>query len=162
VIRVRTSSVQDTKALAAGLAPLLRPGDLVVLCGELGTGKTAFAQGLASGLGVEGPVTSPTFTMANRYEGELTVNHLDVYRLDRLREADDLAVGELLDSDAVTMIEWGEAIRAVLPRDYLEVRLGYGEGDDDRTLSFQAQGGWAARAESLADRVKSSPGAEPC
>ena len=162
MIRVRTSSVEDTRALAAALAPVLRPGDLVVLCGELGTGKTAFAQGVAAGLGVEQRVTSPTFTMAHRYEGDVTVNHLDVYRLDRLREADDLAVGELLDGDAVTMIEWGEAIRTELPRDYLEVTLGYGEGDDDRTLAFQALGRWAARAEALADRVKSCPGVEPC
>ena len=162
MIRVRTNSVDDTRALAAGVADLLRPGDLVLLCGELGAGKTAFAQGLASALGVAGPVTSPTFTMAHRYEGRLAVNHLDVYRLDRLREADDLAVPELLDEDAVTMIEWGEAIRRELPRDYLEVTFAYGEGDDDRTLTFLPQGRWEARAELLSERVAQTPGAQPC
>ena len=79
---VATSSPESTQAVAASLAGLARAGDLLVLCGDLGAGKTAFTQGFAAALGVTDPVTSPTFTLANRYAGmELTVHHLDVYRL---------------------------------------------------------------------------------
>src|SRR5690606_21518104 len=80
----RTSSVGETQELAAALAGLAQPGDLVVLAGDLGAGKTAFVQGFGRGLGVTEPITSPTFTLAQQYAGRLTVHHLDVYRLDQL------------------------------------------------------------------------------
>ena len=82
-----TKSVDDTRELGAALADLARPGDVLILAGDLGTGKTAFAQGFARGLGVEEQVTSPTFILARSYEGRLRMHHLDVYRLDHLQEA---------------------------------------------------------------------------
>ena len=82
----RTSAVGETQALAAELAALAEPGDLLVLAGDLGAGKTAFVQGFGRGLGVTEPITSPTFTLAQQYEGRLLVHHLDVYRLDQLVE----------------------------------------------------------------------------
>ena len=99
--------------------------------------------------------------MAHRYDGRLPINHLDVYRIDRLREADDLAVPELLDDEAVTMIEWGEAIRRELPRDYLEVTLATGR----RTTiarSPPARRPLDRSGQSPAHRVETCPGAEPC
>ena len=121
----RTSAVGETQALAAELAALAEPGDLLVLAGDLGAGKTAFVQGFGRGLGVTEPITSPTFTLAQQYEGRLLVHHLDVYRLDQLGEVAELGLGELLDDGGVVLIEWGDAILPVLPNDYLEVRLVY-------------------------------------
>lgn len=147
----QTTSVDETKALAAALAELARPGDLLLLAGELGAGKTAFAQGFGTGLGVAEPVTSPTFTLAQQYEGRLRVHHLDVYRLDQMAEVADLGLAELLDDGGVVLIEWGDAILPVLPTDYLEVRLTFGAGDDDRRLAFLRVGpSWRARAAALA------------
>lgn len=145
-LRRCTSSVDATRALAAALAPLAGPGDLVLLAGDLGAGKTAFTQGLAGGLGVLEQVTSPTFTLARQYEGRLLLNHLDVYRLEHLAETLDLALAELLDDVAVTVIEWGDAVLAALPADYLDIRLRFGAGPDDRVLTLEAVGpSWTAR-----------------
>jgi tRNA threonylcarbamoyladenosine biosynthesis protein TsaE len=147
---VTTGSVDETRELGAALAELARPGDVVVLAGDLGTGKTALAQGFADGLGVAEQVTSPTFTLARTYEGRLRLHHLDVYRLDHLQEAEDLGLAELVDDGGVTLVEWGDVISPVLPADHLEVRLAYGDGDDDRSLQLAASGrSWAVRADSL-------------
>lgn len=123
----RTSSVDETRALARALAQLAQPGDLLVLAGDLGAGKTAFVQGFGAGLGVTEPITSPTFTLAQQYQGRLVVHHLDVYRLDQLGEVAELGLFELLDDGGVVLIEWGDAILPVLPNDYLEVRLTFGD-----------------------------------
>jgi len=150
VIVARTSSVDATRLLGAALAPLARAGDVVVLAGDLGAGKTAFTQGFARGLGVDDVVTSPTFTLVRTYRGRLPLHHLDVYRLEHLQEAEDLGVAEMVDG-AVTLIEWGDAVRSVLPTDRLEIELTFGEGDDDRRLDLAPVGkGWAERAAALA------------
>jgi tRNA threonylcarbamoyladenosine biosynthesis protein TsaE len=146
VIVARTKSVDETRALAGALAELARPGDLLLLAGELGAGKTAFAQGFGRGLGVTEPITSPTFTLARDYEGRLLMHHLDVYRLDHLGEVLDVGLPELLDDGSVTLIEWGDAILPALPTDYLEVRFAYGEDDDERTITVRPVGPrWSAR-----------------
>lgn len=151
MMRRRTGSVAATRALAAEVAGRCVAGDLLVLVGDLGAGKTAFVQGLAAALGSSDAVTSPTFTIAQRYDGgRLTVHHLDAYRLDTVQEAGDLALDELLDDDAVTVIEWGDRLRAVLPPDRLEIAFRFGDGDDDRVLELEAGGpGWAARLRDL-------------
>ncbi|MDH3707421.1 MAG: tRNA (adenosine(37)-N6)-threonylcarbamoyltransferase complex ATPase subunit type 1 TsaE [Acidimicrobiia bacterium] len=150
---VATTSVEQTRAVAGAVSGLCRPGDLILLVGDLGAGKTAFAQGFGAALGVTGPITSPTFTLARQYEGRLTLNHLDVYRLEQISETLDLDLPDLLDGDTVTLIEWGDAIVPVLPPEYLEVRLTFGEGDDDRVLDLRTVGArWAARQREL-DRV---------
>ena len=111
-----------TRAIGAAVATQLHVGDVVVLTGELGTGKTVFAQGVGQGLGVTEPIVSPTFTLVREYEGRIPLHHLDVYRLDREQEAIDLGLDELFDG-AVTVIEWGEGVRSLLPSDRLEVAL---------------------------------------
>jgi tRNA threonylcarbamoyladenosine biosynthesis protein TsaE len=141
----RTGSVDQTRALAGAVAGLARPGDLLLLAGDLGAGKTAFAQGFGA---------SPTFTLAQQYQGRLRMHHLDVYRLEQMTEVLDLGLAELLDDGGVVLIEWGDAILPALPTDYLEVRLTFGEGDDDRRLVLRRVGpSWGARERTLAEAV---------
>lgn len=146
-----TSSVEQTRAVAAALAPHLRVGDVLVLTGDLGAGKTAFTQGLAVALGVDEPVTSPTFTIASQYDGDaLTLHHLDVYRLDDVAETLDLDLPDLMES-GVTVIEWGEQILEALPDGHLVVRFVYGEGDDDRQVWFDGGPVWFDRLDGVAE-----------
>lgn len=146
-----TASVDETRDLARALASLARPGDVVVLAGDLGAGKTAFVQGFGRGLGVPDRITSPTFTLVHVYEGRLPVHHLDVYRLGQLSEALDLGLPEMLDEGGVVLIEWGDAILPVLPHDFLEVRITFGAGDDDRHLALRPVGPiWAPRSDAMA------------
>jgi tRNA threonylcarbamoyladenosine biosynthesis protein TsaE len=154
VLELRSSSVDATRRLGEVVAGLLRGGELVLLVGELGTGKTAFTQGVARALGVVEPVTSPTFTLVHEYDGRLPVHHVDVYRLERFGEFADLAIGEMLDDEGVTLIEWGDVVASALPADYLEVRLAYGEADDERQVMLRAVGPmWAHRWEDLRKAV---------
>ena len=148
VIEIVSQGPEQTEAVAGALAPELRDGDLVVLAGDLGAGKTRFTKGLAAGLGVTETVTSPTFTLVNRYDdGRLVLHHLDVYRLDDLSETLDLDLPELLES-GVTVIEWGDEIDAVLPADHLTVRIEHGADDDERRIRFEPGGAeWAQRLE---------------
>lgn len=155
MIRATTTSRDDTQALAAALAELARPGDLLLLAGDLGAGKTAFTQGFGAALGVAERITSPTYTLHHRYEGRLRLEHLDVYRLDQLDEVLDLGLPELLDEGGVVVIEWGDAISPMLPADYLEVRLRLGEGDDDRSLALDLVGPrWSARRRALTTALR--------
>ncbi|MEL7158633.1 MAG: tRNA (adenosine(37)-N6)-threonylcarbamoyltransferase complex ATPase subunit type 1 TsaE, partial [Actinomycetota bacterium] len=102
-----------TRALAGAMATVLDDGDLLVLTGDLGAGKTCFTQGLGAGLGIEDRITSPTFTLVSEYRGRLDLHHLDVYRLDGPADTLDLDLHELAE-DGVTVIEWGERIDAAL------------------------------------------------
>lgn len=161
MIACTTSDVDGTRAVAAEVAATARDGDLLVLVGDLGAGKTHFTQGFARALGVTEPVTSPTFTLANRYEGDLVINHLDAYRIEQFGDAEDLAIPELLE-DGVTLIEWGNNILPALPPDLLEVRILLGDADDDRRLEFTAVGaGWTERLLELAGRLAGWK-ADPC
>ncbi|MDP8986841.1 MAG: tRNA (adenosine(37)-N6)-threonylcarbamoyltransferase complex ATPase subunit type 1 TsaE [Actinomycetota bacterium] len=149
-LAAETTGVEQTRALAASVAEVARPGDVVLLVGDLGAGKTAFAQGFAAGLGVKEPVTSPTFTLVRTYTGRLRLHHVDVYRLEHLQEALDLGLAEMVDEGAVTVVEWGDAVAPALPREFLEVRLAHGDDDDRRTVALRAVGRrWSARAEAL-------------
>lgn len=146
---VSTTAPEQTQDLAARLAGLLADGDLIVLSGDLGAGKTCFTQGLAKGLGVDDRVTSPTFTLHNSYEGRLVLNHLDVYRLDDIGETLDLDLPELLET-GVTVIEWGEQVDPVLPLDRLGIGITLGEDDDDRTITLEPIGAdWERRIEAF-------------
>ncbi len=147
MIQLSTSSARETQEVASKIGALVEQGDLVLLVGELGAGKTTFVQGFGRALGVNEPITSPTFTLAREYDGrQLTVHHLDVFRLEQLDEVLDLALPELLDGPSVTLIEWGDAIIPALPGEYLEVRLEYGDDDDERVIGVHAVGArWLRR-----------------
>jgi len=155
-VRVSTDSAAGTQSLAEALALICHAGDVVVLAGEMGAGKTAFTQGFARGLGVSDLVTSPTFTIVREYPGErLDLHHLDVYRLDQIREVSELGIGEMLDEDAVMVVEWGDAVIPALGEHILEVRITFGDGDDDRHLELTTRGSrWAARRRLLAETVE--------
>jgi tRNA threonylcarbamoyladenosine biosynthesis protein TsaE len=161
VIDAVTRTPDETRQLAGALAELARPGDLLVLAGDLGAGKTAFTQGFGAALGVTDRITSPTFTLVSRYEGRLVLNHLDVYRLEQLDEVQQLGLGELLDDGGVTIIEWGDSILPALPSSYLEVRFTYGDGDDDRLIEFHPVGRrWIACTRALTTAL--DPWLAPC
>ena len=149
MITLRSDSAAETKAVAAALSSAVRPGDVVLLAGEMGAGKTAFAQGLAAALGVLDTVTSPTFTLVHTYEGRYRIHHADVFRLERLGEVADLALGELADEDdAIVLVEWGDVVASALGSDLLTVHLEMVEPDqvDARVITVTARGGrWAAR-----------------
>jgi tRNA threonylcarbamoyladenosine biosynthesis protein TsaE len=144
-----TNGADETEAVGAAIGSQLRVGDLVVLTGDLGAGKTTFAKGLARALGVTQKVTSPTFTIVQEYDGRLPVAHIDVYRLDRIQELHDLGFEELLES-RVTIVEWGEAIALVLPRDRIDVRLTMHDDDDRRVVEVEVSGpAWTTRRTAL-------------
>lgn len=136
-LRTRTHDAAGTRATAARLAAVARRGDVIVLAGSLGAGKTTFAQGFAGALGVDGPVTSPTFTLVRQYPcalGELV--HVDVYRLDQLAEVADLGLAELVE-DGVALVEWGDVAVPALEPVALTVRLshpGADAGPDTRVV----------------------------
>ncbi len=142
-------AVEDTRALGAALAPLLRAGDLVVLVGPLGAGKTALAQGIGEALGVREPVTSPTFVIARVHRGgRLPLVHVDAYRLGGAADVDDLDLDVTVES-SVTVVEWGQGLVEQLTDEHLEIRLDRRE-DDVRTAELVPHGaGWADRLDGV-------------
>jgi tRNA threonylcarbamoyladenosine biosynthesis protein TsaE len=126
-------SPTETRALGEQLGSRLGPGSVVACIGELGAGKTCFLQGLCRGLGVLGDVTSPTFVLVNEYRGRLPVHHLDAYRTGSLTELVDLGVEELLHGDGVTVIEWADKLRPLLPAHAITVTF-TGLGDEPRRI----------------------------
>jgi tRNA threonylcarbamoyladenosine biosynthesis protein TsaE len=145
-VRLSATSLRDTRAIAAAIAANSRNGDVLLLQGEMGTGKTAFVQGFAEALGVNEPVTSPTFTLVHTYDtGRLTVHHADLYRLERHGEIEDLALSELLES-GVLLVEWGEVASAEFP-DRLDIELAMDPTNEDgRAIVARPSGrSWAPR-----------------
>jgi len=142
-------TVDDTKALGARLAQTLRPGDLVVLSGPLGAGKTAFVQGLGAGLAVEGRIASPTFVIARVHPGRLPLVHVDAYRLGSLADADDLDL-DVDAADVVTAVEWGAGLVEQLSEARLEVVIDRSAESEQRTITLLPHGGdWEARLAGL-------------
>lgn len=139
-----TRSPADTLALGRRLAALLRAGDVVLLSGRLGCGKTMFVSGVAEGLGVQEPVTSPSFVIVQQYDGFLPIYHADVYRLGSLGEFDDLDLGASA-GEGVLLIEWGNAVAQGVPADHLVVEIEI-EGESQRRFRFVPVGTWADRS----------------
>lgn len=148
VLEVVTETAEDTEAVSRRLAAILRPGDVLILSGDLGAGKTTFTRGLGRGLGVRGEVTSPTFVISRVHPsttGGAALVHVDAYRLDGAAELDDLDLDTSL-ADAVTVVEWGEGIAEGLAESWLEVTItrerGQAELEDSgiRHLRFVPRG----------------------
>jgi tRNA threonylcarbamoyladenosine biosynthesis protein TsaE len=153
-LHTTTHDAAQTHALGPRIGALLRAGDVVVLDGDLGTGKTVLAKGIAVALGIDEPVVSPTFTVVREYDAPTPLVHVDVYRLDHLQELHDLGFDDLVGGEAVTLVEWGDRVSAALPRDRLRVLLEPGEGDDDRVVSIDAAGiAWSVRRDALVAAV---------
>jgi tRNA threonylcarbamoyladenosine biosynthesis protein TsaE len=166
---VRTDSADQTRSLARAVAPLCVPGDVLLLAGDLGAGKTTFAQGFGAGLGITETITSPTFTLVRPYAVDgpaqgpadeptgatapgagrrrvRTLLHADVYRLDRLQEITDLGLGELVEDGGVALVEWGDVAEPVLGDGSLAVSLVTAGHDDHRVISIRADGAaWCSR-----------------
>jgi tRNA threonylcarbamoyladenosine biosynthesis protein TsaE len=135
----------ETQALAGRLAPLVVPGDVLILSGGLGAGKTLFTGGLAAGLGVEEPVVSPSFVLVRQYRsGFIPLIHADVYRLSSLNEFDDLEVLEQA-RDGVLVVEWGDAVDLALPEDHLRVEFEV-QPDGTRVIDLVPSGSWSKRS----------------
>jgi len=151
MLYLRSTSLADTHAIAAAIAALARVGDMIVLAGEMGAGKTAFAQGFGTALGVTEPMTSPTFTLVHSYDlGRITLHHADIYRLSTRNELDDLALNELLEHDGIVLVEWGDVVAQSLG-EHLLVRLEpAADNDNGRELTVSGSGKrWATRWERL-------------
>jgi tRNA threonylcarbamoyladenosine biosynthesis protein TsaE len=149
---IRLATVDDTREFGRRLASILRAGDLVLLTGPLGAGKTALAQGVGAGLGVRGAVTSPTFVIARVHRGRVPMVHADAYRLgdrpDQRAEIDDLDLDASAE-DAVTVVEWGEGLVEHLNEAYLRVRIDRLD-DDTRVIELTPHGGdWPTRLQEL-------------
>jgi tRNA threonylcarbamoyladenosine biosynthesis protein TsaE len=143
-------TVMDTQAFGRRLAGVLRAGDLVVLGGPLGAGKTALVQGIGAGLEVSGRIASPTFVIARVHPGTVPLVHVDAYRLGSLDEVDDLDLDVSID-EAVTVVEWGEGKAEQLAESYLSIVLERSADSDERTATLVAHGGdWASRIAPLA------------
>jgi tRNA threonylcarbamoyladenosine biosynthesis protein TsaE len=157
-VAAQSRSADETRRLAGRLAPLCRPGDLVLLSGGLGAGKTVFAQGFAGALGVAGPVTSPTFALVRHYrcgpDGPVrTLIHADVYRTGSVAEVTDLALAELVEEDAVALVEWGDMAAPALDKSALEVTLVAPDpvaSPEARAVAVVGRGRWSGRAGEVA------------
>ncbi len=133
---VDSRSAAETEALGARIAERLGPGDVVVVSGEVGAGKTTLIRGACRALGVEEPVTSPTFTIGQRYRGgRLPVSHLDLYRLESLEGEEPALLDDYLGSDDVAFVEWPAVGIERLGRPALEIRLQHA-GGDGRTVEI--------------------------
>jgi tRNA threonylcarbamoyladenosine biosynthesis protein TsaE len=131
----RTRSAAETKAVGERLAAELGPGDVVLVSGELGAGKTTLIRGAARGLGVSDPVTSPTFTIGQTYQGHLPVSHLDLYRLPDLGQEDPALLDDYLTPQSVAFIEWPAAAEPWLDRITRRVEIRFA-GEDEREIEL--------------------------
>lgn len=145
-VRLETVSPAETEALGVRLGRLLQAGDVVGLSGDLGAGKTVLARGIARGAGATGYVASPTFTLIREYHGSPPVYHVDLYRLDRPEQLDDLGLDMVLDGSGIVVIEWAEHAASWLPVEHLWITIRFGAGLEHRVLELEPRG---ARFEAL-------------
>jgi tRNA threonylcarbamoyladenosine biosynthesis protein TsaE len=152
-LAVTCGSPEATRNLAAGVARILLPGDVLLLDGDLGAGKTTFTQGLAKAIGVDDVVTSPTFALVRSYPSSFGVDlvHVDVYRLDEVSDIVALGLPEMLEDGAIAVVEWGSRAVPALGPDYLGIRIDLTDIDGERRMTLVPEGTrWQARWEELA------------
>jgi len=134
-------SLVETHALAAAIAGLAKVGDVILLAGDMGAGKTAFAQGFGRALGITEPITSPTFTVVHTYDtGRVVLHHADLYRLDRRSEVDDLGLDELTEGRGILLVEWGDVLAETFG-DHLVILIERTDDSDDaRRITIRSVG----------------------
>jgi tRNA threonylcarbamoyladenosine biosynthesis protein TsaE len=130
-----TNSAEETMLIGEKLAKTLKPGDMIALSGDLGSGKTTFTKGIGKGLGVKDSkrINSPTFVLIKEYNGKVPLYHLDLYRLDDLKEIENLAIEEYIYGNGITVIEWAEKMKYLLPEKYILVKFKV-KGDNKREV----------------------------
>ncbi len=138
-VEVSTGDEEETRGVGERLGRALKKGDIVLLSGDLGTGKTCLAQGIGRGLDCSGPVNSPSFVLMNEYEGRETLYHVDLYRMEDVEELDDLGLWDYAER-GVLVIEWPERGAGLIPGDGLVIELRYGDIDHQRRLKFLPRG----------------------
>ena len=149
-----SGSAKQTQSLGRRLGELAQPGDLFLLVGSLGAGKTCLTQGIAWGLGISGYTTSPSFVVINEYQGRLPLYHVDLYRLDRIEEVSELGLDDYLDGRGVCVVEWAGKALSVLPMGHLLIEMGF-LTDTSRSLRLKPSGDRYLRMLSqLAQRTK--------
>jgi tRNA threonylcarbamoyladenosine biosynthesis protein TsaE len=154
-LAVRTRSADETNTLGFRVAEVLRPGEILLLVGDLGTGKTTFVQGLASGLGFERRARSPSFTMVHEYRGgRFPLMHVDLYRCSSPAEVFDLGLDELFEPPSVSAVEWGEKAFEIAGRDYLELDFSWETEESVRSIRFLPSGRWHERMGDLSEVVR--------
>ena len=154
MITLTASNPSDTASIAAVLAEMAKPGDMFVLIGEMGAGKTYFAQQFGAALGVTEPITSPTFNLLHNYQGgRLPMHHADLYRLERTGELADLGIAELVEAGGVALVEWGDVVGGDIG-DGLTITIEHVDGSDDvRHISI----GWRGKQwETRWDKLRSA------
>jgi len=139
ILELTSRSPDETLKLGARLGKLASGGDVFLLVGNLGAGKTCLTQGIARGLGIEDHTPSPSFVLVRQFYGRLPLYHIDLYRLDRINEIADLGLDDYLYGDGVCVIEWAERGLSLLPREHLLVEISY-LGDTGRRLKLKPQG----------------------
>jgi tRNA threonylcarbamoyladenosine biosynthesis protein TsaE len=150
---IQTKSPSETVRLGKRIGRLLQPREVVALVGELGAGKTQFIKGLAAGVGIGTPtyVSSPSFTLINEYPGEIPFYHVDLFRLEREKDAEELGLEDYFQSGGITAIEWADKILSLLPKELLLIHITY-TGKNTRSLEIIGKG---KRLEDLISRLKS-------
>ena len=137
-LHIQSTGAEFTQDLGRTIGEQASAGDVILLTGELGAGKTCLTQGIALGLGVEGYVRSPTFVLMTRHKGRLTLHHVDLYRMNSPAEAWDLGLDEQLFGEGVCVIEWADRALEIFPEDCLWIDLKYGKDPDDREITLDA------------------------
>lgn len=139
---IETNSPKETKELGKKMAERAKPGDVFILVGDLGVGKTVFTQGIAEGLGIDEPVNSPTFTIVQEYEsGRIPFYHFDVYRIGDPEEMDEIGFDDYIYGDGLCLIEWADLIEEILPEKRVAIRIekNLEKGFDYRRITIQEE-----------------------
>ena len=137
-----SNSYEETQKFAEKFSKTLKAGDVLCMYGDLGVGKTAFVQGLAKGLGIDEPITSPTFTIVNEYSGRLPLYHFDVYRISCEEEMEDTGYEEYFYGEGVCLVEWAELVKELIPADavWITIEKDYTKDDDYRRITIRQEG----------------------
>lgn len=150
-VEIESASPEDTHELGRILGKHARPGDIFLLTGDLGAGKTTLTQGILWGMGADEYVRSPTFVLATEYDADLPLHHVDLYRIDRLDDVDELGLDELVDDGGVVVVEWAEKAAGLFPGGSLHVQI-QRMGDDSRRLALSSTSSEYDRFLELASR----------
>ena len=141
MLRIESFSLEQTREVAKSMGQKAQSGQIICLCGDLGTGKTAFSKGFGEGLGVADDIVSPTFGLVHVYEGRLSLYHFDVYRIHSVSEMEDTGYEDYFYGDGVCLVEWADLVRDIIPESaiWVRIRKDYSKGDDYRLIEIEGR-----------------------